>query len=302
MLAFPTRRLARAASVLLVLAVSLPGCAFFSGKPPLPNQASIEQLGRGASPADFAAAVQNADVIYFPEDRIASAGRSDPAALLLEAFGQSGLPFAIGWGSIVATEQGALDALATKGAAAGHALIAHLDVAGSGRAREHCRATLRETAALRHLALRCPAGLLAKWGAAARLAPEEEPLIPHGFASPAGGLAEFPARAGTAGENARSLTSDYRTELLRLQFAAEIIVRHLREANGAKLLVFADEADLAAGRGLPFYVAQKLPVRQLVFGPDAPGSARMRLLSGRGRKNGRAGFQIVDRAPRARRD
>ena len=120
MLAFPTRRLARAASVLLVLALSLSGCAFFSGKPPLPKQASIEQLGRGASPADFAAAVQNADVIYFPEDRIASAGRSDPAALLLEAFAQSGLPFAIGWGSIVATEQGALDALATKGAAAPH--------------------------------------------------------------------------------------------------------------------------------------------------------------------------------------
>ena len=58
------------ATVLLVSACALCGCSF-SGKPPLPKHASIEHLGKPAG-TDFAAVVENADVIYFPTNRAAS--------------------------------------------------------------------------------------------------------------------------------------------------------------------------------------------------------------------------------------
>lgn len=280
----------------------LQSCAFFPGKPPLPKQASFEQLGRGATEADFAAAVREAEIVYFPQDRISSAARSEPAARLLEAFEQSGTPFAVGWDMVDASQQSLLDELSHKAAEGRERLIARLDLAGSGRAREHCRALLREgpTAGARHLALRCPAALLAKLSEGERLNADEEQLVPHGFTSPVGGLQAYTERmAGMREASDRNPAAAYQAELLQEQFAAELIVQHLRNTNaGAKLLVFAEGTDLQSGRGIPFYVAQKLPVRQLVFGRDDTGA---RLLT-EGRRRQARSFQIVDSAPAAGRD
>jgi hypothetical protein len=86
-------------------------------------------------------------------------------------------------------------------------------------------------------------------------------------------------------------------ETVRRQFAAEKIVEYFRKEGGAsKLLVFGNEADLGAAQGLPYYVAQKLRVRQLVLGPDAPTRAKLLTFRRRGR------FEIVDCAPIAARD
>ncbi len=281
------------------------GCAFFSGKPPLPKHASIDQLARGASVADFAAAVESADIIYFPENRAASAGRSEPAALLLEAFAQNGKPFAIGWDPIDATQQPALDELQTKPAEAREAAIARLELIGTGRTREHCRAVLRDSrwSAVRHLALRSPPALTAKIDTADRLTPDEEQLFPRGFNSPPGGMQEYAERlAGRRDSSDGSAAGSYRAEMLRQQFAAEMIVRHFRAAGAeGKLLVFSSEADLEAGRGVPFYVAQKLPLRQLVFGPEGRETNSAKLLT---RASGHTGrnVEIVDGAPIAGRD
>ncbi len=262
----------------------LASCASFSGKPPLPKHASIEQRGRGASTSDFAAAVENAEIVYFPEDRAASAGQSEPAALLLEAFRKCGKPFAIGWDLIDATQQQALDELDAKPADAREAAVRRLELIGSGRAREYCRSVLRQgrLAGVRHLALRSPAALLAKLSTTERLTPEEEQIFPRGFRSPPGGLQAYAERLSARREPSDgSAAGSYRAEMLREQFAAEVIVRHFRGATPeSKLLVFSSEADLEIGRGVPFYVAQKLKLRQLVFGPDVPGSAGARLLTG----------------------
>lgn len=258
-------------------------CAYFSGKPPLPKHASIEQLGGGGSAADFNAAVESADIIYFPESRAASGGRSEPALLLLEAFQQSGQPFAIGWDLIDATQQPALDELQTKTPEAREAAVARLELIGTGRAREHCRSVLREARLPggRHLALRCPPALVAKTGTGDRLTPEEEQFFPRGFNSPPGGLEAYAARLPERQEaNDANLAQSYRAEMLGQQFAAELIVRHFRSVvAGGKLLVFSSEADLQTGSGIPFYVAQKLPLRQLVFGPDAADVTRARLVT-----------------------
>ncbi len=281
---------------------SLQSCAFFSGKPPLPKHASFEQLGHGANAEDFAAAVRDAEIVYFPQDRISSAARSEPAARLLEAFEQSGTQFGVGWCLLDASQQPLLDELATQPADARERSVAKLDLVGSGRARESCRALLRrmQTAGVRHLALRCPAGLLAKLSAGDRLSADEERFVPHGFSSPAGGFQSYIEHLGDPREIRESNPAGaYRAELFRQQFAAERIVLHLQEAgSGAKLLVFADDADLQSGRGIPFYVAQKFAARQLVFGPDA---GRAQLLTDSRRREAR-NFQIVDRTPAAGRD
>ena len=108
-------RLVRAGATLLVASIgAFPSCAFFSGKPPLPKQASIEHLGPPVTGTDFAAVVENADIIYFPTNRTASAGRSEPAALLLEALERSGRPYAIAWDLIDAAQQPQLDELPAK--------------------------------------------------------------------------------------------------------------------------------------------------------------------------------------------
>ena len=278
------------------------GCAFFSGKPPLPKHASINELAQESSAADFSRAVESADIVYFPQDRAASAGHTEPAALLLEAFERKGKPFVIGWGAIDATQQPILDELPSRQGEAREAAIARLELVGTGRTREHCRAILRDShlSAVRYLALRCPPALLAKMGTANRLTPEEEQLFPRGFNSPAGGIQAYMARAiGKRDAMDGSGAGSYRVEMLRQQFAAEMIVRHFRAAGAEdKLLAFCNEADLEPGLGIPFYVAQKLQLRQLVFGRDDGRAQLLTRVSGQSRGS----VKIVDGTPIAGRN
>ncbi|MDQ6766145.1 MAG: hypothetical protein M3Z22_08620 [Verrucomicrobiota bacterium] len=210
--------------------------------------------------------IADADVLYFPGDRAASGSRSEPAAMLLAALEESGKPLAIAWDSIAADQQSLLDELQTTPSGQRDELIARLEIAGTGRAREHCRAVLRDAAVgVRELALGCPAAMLAQF---------------------------TPAKAAPVREEAGSA----RARTFAQQFAAEQIVRYFRGAPGEnKLLGFLDRADLEEERGVPTYVAQKLPLRQLVFGSGARSRRGERLLTG---LRGRGGiFEVVDRAP-----
>lgn len=292
-------------TLLFGLSLLLPGCGSFSGKAPLPKHASIEHLGKPASSTDFAALVQNADVIYFPSDRAGSGARSEPAALLLEALEQSGKPFVIGWDLIDATQQTVLDQLEAASGGLREELIAKLELDGTGRAREHCRTVLREASApaIRQLALRFPRALAAKFAAAEMLSAEEQKSLPTGFTLPAGGLENYAERlSGSGGSNDRSAAITYRTALMRQEYAAEIIVRHMRIAGTeTKLLVFCAPADLEPAQGTPFFVAQKLPVRQLILGREIPRSGGGSLLA-RANGNLRRRVEVVDRAPVAARD
>nr|MBA2432663.1 hypothetical protein [Chthoniobacterales bacterium] len=101
----------RGALVLVACAVALQGCASFPGKPPLPKRASLERMPKPAATTDYGALVENAEVLYFPRERTGSSSRSDPAARLLDALQQGGVPFAIGWDLIDASQQVVLDQL-----------------------------------------------------------------------------------------------------------------------------------------------------------------------------------------------
>ncbi|MEP6810667.1 MAG: hypothetical protein ABI992_10520, partial [Chthoniobacterales bacterium] len=243
--------------------------------------AAIERGNVPSGGTDYAALVANADVVYFPAERAASGARSEPSAMLLEALRRNGAPFAIGWDLLDASQQPLLDELGGKTGPAREDVIRRLEFSGSSRAREHCRAILREERLLtvQHLALSCPPALLMKLEARERLTPEEEKEVPRGFGAPPGGLEGYTERASaSAGEPVRS----YRAEVAEQQFAADKIVRHFRAAGmEGKLLVFLGGKDLVAGQGVPHYVALKLQVRQLVLDSSGTAAVRPKLLTQR---------------------
>ena len=272
---------------LRVLALLAGACAFLScsGKPALPKRASIETAAARASDQNFDALVPNADIIYFPTERAASGGRSEPAARLLEALQRTGVPYAIAWDTIDASQQPALDALAAQSGGIRERSIRGLELTGTGRAREHSRAVLRDpqVTAQRHIAIGVPQVLAAKLRSGEPLTPDEQQQVAARFQPPAGGLEAFTARLSTTERASEAdVASAYRVHLLRQQFAAEKIIQHFQgaAAGGSKLLVFLPEGDLVTGQGVPFYVSQKLQLRQLVLGSDAGAAGREKLLTG----------------------
>ena len=289
----PTR-----ATTLLVLLLALsPGCTFFDRKPTLPKHASIEGAPTPSGVTNFAELVADADIIYFPAERATSGAHSEPSALLLEALQHSGTAFAIGWDMADVCQQPLFDELATATGNAREELVRRLDLTGTGRAREHCRAVLRDArlANVPHLALRCPPLVLERLETGGRLTPEEEKLFPEGYAPPPGGYEAYAERRLSNREGAASSAGSFRAQLASQQFIAERIVGHVRAAGArGKLLVFLRGSDLEAGLGVPHYVAQKVRVRQLVLDSNAD-PLRTKLLTLQDRI-GRT-FQIVDRAP-----
>ncbi len=258
--------------------IALSGRSIFSSKPALPRHAAIETGADPSAATDYVALVANAEVVYFPAERAAFGGRSEPSARLLDAFRESGAPFAIGWDLLDASQQPLLDELLAATGAAREEVIRRLEIVGSGRAREHCRAVLRDErlTGLRHLALGCLPVFLAKLETQERLTPDEEKQLPRGYTVPSGGQEAYNEQVARGDAPGRS----YRAQVVAQQFAAEQIVRHFRTAGTqSKLLVFLRDSDLEAGLGVPRYVAQKLPVRQLVLDSSGTEPTRAKLLT-----------------------
>ncbi|MFN2509058.1 MAG: hypothetical protein ABR589_09835 [Chthoniobacterales bacterium] len=267
----------------------------------MPKRAALEPGGSSDSRPDYAATVAGADIVYFPVERAASGARSEPAALLLEAFQTSGTPFAIAWDIIGADQQPLLDEFASQKLAGDDKLITRLDIGGTSRAREHCRAVLRETqaAGIHHLALR-PSQ---RQGASGISDSEVEQQSTLRFRSPPSGLETYAERM-TAAESlsGRDVAASYQARVASQQFAATQIVRFFQTRGVPKLLVFMQTGDLEGSDGVPFYVAQKLQLRQVVLGPNAPRGSAAKLLTRSGGSDYRRRFQIVDGAPVTRRE
>ena len=83
----------RLLTLLFVALVSLSSCSYFVRQPPLPRRAAIEPAG---SEEKFAALIQDADIIYFPNESVALHSRSDAAWKILDALRGRGGSFAIG--------------------------------------------------------------------------------------------------------------------------------------------------------------------------------------------------------------
>jgi hypothetical protein len=287
---------------LLVSAVAasalLGACA---GKPPLPKYASVDSAARGSSTENFAALVPDADVVYFPVESASHGGRSDPAARLLEALRQTGAPLAIAWDLVNSTQQPLLDQLQGAEASKREELIAQLDLEGTGRAREFCRSVLRapESAQVRHIALAAVPATVAKMRAGGALDPDEQAQVPRGFRTPAGDFDAFSESVASTRAATGDLNALYRAHLFAEQHAAEQITRHFQANTGGKLLVFLRQSDLEPGRGVPFFVTQRVLVRQLVLGSDRVANRRGKLLTDVRVGSGRRMLDVVDGTPRA---
>ena len=83
----------RLLTLLFVALVSLSSCSYFVRQPPLPRRAAIEPAG---SEEKFAALIQDADIIYFPNESVALHSRAEAAWKILDALRGRGGSFAIG--------------------------------------------------------------------------------------------------------------------------------------------------------------------------------------------------------------
>ena len=241
-----------------------------ASKPPLPKYASVEAAARQSSEENFAALVPEADVVYFPVESASHGGRSDPAAQLLSALQKTGAPLAIAWDIIDASQQPLLDQLQGAQGAAREEIVGRLELDGTGRAREYCRSVLRAagSATIRHLAIGSPAPVNAKVLSGEPLNADEQALVPRGFRAPAGEMETFAERLAGTRPASGDIAGLYRAHLFSEQFAAEKIAQHFQGGGGGKLLVFLRKSDLEPGRGVPYFVPQKVQLRQLVFGSD----------------------------------
>ena len=264
----------------------------------MPKYASVESAARGSSTENFAALVPEADVVYFPVESASHGGRSDPATRLLEALRQTGAPLAIGWDLVGTAQQPVLDELQNAAGSRREELIAQLELEGTGRAREFCRSVLRapESAQVRHIALGAAPATVAKMRAGGALEPDEQAQVPRGFRTPAGDFEAFSESVAATRAATGDVTALYGAHLFTEQYAAERIAAHFSGNAGGKLLVFLRQSDLEPGRGVPFFVTQRVQVRQLVLGSDRLANRRAKLLTNV--RGGGGGLEVVDGAPR----
>ncbi len=283
---------------------SCSSCAFFHNQPALPKHAAIESRVAPEADEKFAALVQNADIIYFPAELLEPGSRSEPTWKLVEALHRHGGPFAIGSDLIGGEGQALLDQWARQQVSTDN-LISGLPLFGTARERESCRTLLSETSkrVARFLALRGPPEIFA--------APQQSPTreeIARGFHPPSGDFQVFVDRFAPArGMNEGKLREAYEAALLEEEFAADRIAGHFREHGDEKLLVFLHRRHLGSVRGVPYFVAQKIKVRQLVLDSRQHAPSRSQLLAYAGSEKSRASLgtrrlKIVDGSPTAGRD
>lgn len=244
------------------------GCASLTSQAPLPRQASLESIITPEADEQMISVVRAADIIYLPTDRLGSVLASEPAWKLLQTMRRNTADLAIAWDSMDASEQPRLDNwLNRKNPAAD--LPERLELSGSARERENCRTLLRQTRPLHipQLALHCPEALAEKLSRGGALTPAEQALLPR----------EFAARQSPAEPVAR--LDESITAVLANEFAAARIVDHLREHAGGKVLVLIKRADMDNANGVPFFVARKLSVRQVVLDSNQPAAPRAHLLT-----------------------
>jgi hypothetical protein len=70
----------------------LSSCGFFPRQPPLPRRAAIEPTGSGEK---YAALVEDADIIYFPDESLSLDSRSEAGWKLLDTMRHTGGSFAL---------------------------------------------------------------------------------------------------------------------------------------------------------------------------------------------------------------
>lgn len=243
-----------------VVTLTLSGCGLFQRKPALPAPSAVHNEVRND---EFAAAVRDADVIYYPLDA-AKSSLDLTGWRLAETLRAEDGTRAVAWQTIDADQQAILDEIASRPDRR-NAALSSLRWRLPASRRASALAVLRAASVLPQMAIGLPADVQRKLANGERLDAAEREALPNDYREVSGGLESFAERlAATHGLRGRDVENLYRAHLAAEQFAAEKIVNYLRANPGARLLVFTRRRDLSAD-GVPFFVAQKWSGRQLDF-------------------------------------
>jgi uncharacterized iron-regulated protein len=247
----------------------------------LPRRAAIESAVPPVSEEKFTALVQSAEIIYFPSELVGHPGRTESAWKLVEALNRDGVPFAIGWDALGGAEQPLLDQWTKEQIPAGD-IISRLHLHGTAGENEVCRSFLREVTkpGVHVLALRCPND---PGEATSESALSTREKIPREFEPPPGGFERFKERfPSPRGTTEAKLRAAYDAAWRADECAAARIAEYFRENHNKKILAFVHRAQLGSNHGVPYLVARKIKVRQLVLDSRERPAPRSPLLAGGG--------------------
>lgn len=278
----------KCSSRFLLLAFCLTSACSSLRQPPLPQGAAAPP--QSAAPLDqaWAAKLREADAVYFSLTK-RTTENTEPAWQIAALLQQGGQRVALGWAEIPADQQTIFDQWQAQQISTAQ-LLAQLVRPKSADAilERGLRPDLSQAA------LGSTRMLLGKVRRGDNLSGDEQAQLPNGFRARPEALQNFVERATASSrlrhENLRRL---YRAHLIAEQTIAENIVRFRNAHAATKLLIFLPNDIMINPHEIAAFVAQKLPLRQLILDQSQPLEERPQLLAATPRRS----FQIVDRAP-----
>ncbi len=253
-------------SCLLFAAALLSGCGSFRA-PPLPQAASNPPAAATIAPAvdeAWAARLRAADTIYFGLTK-SKTPASSPLWQVVQLLQANGPRVALGWAELPAAQQPLLEQWQRQEAPGAETLPRLLRPERAALLREALRPDLAQ------VALGASRELLAKLRDGAALAPAEEAELPQDFRPAPDALPDFVDRVAASPRVRRyQMRALFRAHLVAEQTIAENIVRYGRAHLKAKLVVLLPSDLLIDPREIAAFVAQKLPLRQLILDRAQP--------------------------------
>jgi hypothetical protein len=280
----------KGSSLFLLLAIGLTSACSNLRQPPLPQGAAAPPQPAAPLDQSWAGKLREADAVYFSLTK-RTPPSAEPAWQIAALMQQSGQRVALGWTEIPADQQALFDQWQAQQISTTQ-LFTQLVRPKSDDAR--LERGLRPD--LAQAALGSPRALLGKVRRGENLSAEEQAQLPSGFHARPEALQNFVERAtGSSRLRHDNLRRLYRVHLLAEQTIAENIVRFRAAHAATKLLIFLPNDIMINPREIAAFVAQKLPLRQLILDQSQPLEERPQLLAAAPRR----GLQIVDRTPRA---
>lgn len=248
---------------LLLLAVGLTtGCGV--RQPPLPQAAATGANAGATLDQALAVKLRAVDAVYFCLTK-SSAADDAPAWQIAAAMTQDGTRLALGWATVPAEQQALFDQWQAQKISSTKILEELVRPETDSFLRHGLRPEFLQ------VALGASRSLLAKIRNGESLSVTEEAQLPQGFQAPPESLESFVERASSSPRLRRyNLRRLYRMHLVAEQTIAQSIVNFHNTNASTKLLIFLPNDLLIDPHEVAAFVAQKMPLRQLILDREQP--------------------------------
>jgi uncharacterized iron-regulated protein len=262
---FPARRnlISVWAREILALVLSLHAFQVFAGKL---SENSVQTF-YGQEGAGVWRAVAEAHVIYLGETHDSQTDHAYELRLI-RGMMQRRIAFAIGWEMFDRTQQALLDAW-DRGSISLQQLFRETGFDRGWAIYSPLYAKILETARRsrrKNVALNAPPGLVRRVAQGQNLSDREQALLPRGFRTNQKAYRNFVVLlGGHPGSVSANLRSFFAAQNVWDQTMADRILEFEQVHGEARLVVLTGRGHVAGGFGIPFYVAQKRALRQVVL-------------------------------------